>query len=275
MASTPIPSMDPWCGTDGHDHSTDAPAGVHYVDERATPAGDGEALLVESLLNLPQARLARRRVARGTWVASGTTGVEWRQALPVLRGARATLRELTTADAGSLMGLLSNDRVSRFISPPPSTREGFEQFIAWAHRKRQAGTHISFGVVPEGRSAAVGLFQLRRIASRADVAEWGFAIGEPYWGTGLFTDAAAEVIAFALHGLGIRRLVGRASAENSRGNAALRKLGAVRERALRPSFLENGRHHDEALWALSTRASRHTAHAVPTLHASAALLPSR
>ena len=40
------------------------------------------------------------------------------------------------------------------------------------------------------------------------------------------------------------------SVDNGRGNAALRKLGAVQEGILRQSFLRNGRYLDQALWAI-------------------------
>jgi RimJ/RimL family protein N-acetyltransferase len=37
---------------------------------------------------------------------------------------------------------------------------------------------------------------------------------------------------------------------NTRGNAALRKIGAVQEGILRKSFLRGGRLLDQALWAI-------------------------
>jgi RimJ/RimL family protein N-acetyltransferase len=37
---------------------------------------------------------------------------------------------------------------------------------------------------------------------------------------------------------------------NERGNAALRKLGAVREGRLRRSFLKNGEYFDQNLWTI-------------------------
>ena len=61
------------------------------------------------------------------------TSSDWRQALPVLTGTLVTLRELRLSDAPSLLAMLSTEEVSRFISPPPTTVEGFERFIAWTH----------------------------------------------------------------------------------------------------------------------------------------------
>ncbi len=64
---------------------------------------------------------------------------DWPDGLPVLRGKSVTLRELRASDAASLFALLTTEEVSRFISPPPSTVQGFEAFIAWTLRQRAAG----------------------------------------------------------------------------------------------------------------------------------------
>jgi len=63
-----------------------------------------------------------------------TTTSDWKQALPVLTGSMVTLRELRISDATSLLAMLSTEEVARFISPPPTTVEGFERFIAWTQR---------------------------------------------------------------------------------------------------------------------------------------------
>ena len=102
----------------------------------------------------------------------------------------ATLRELRTADAPSLLAMLATEEVARFISPPPTTVDGFERFIAWTHRERAAGRYICFAVVPAGFETAVGIFQIRHLDPSFDTAEWGFAIGSPFWGTGLFAGCA-------------------------------------------------------------------------------------
>ena len=71
---------------------------------------------------------------------------DWQRALPTLRGRQVVLRELRASDAASLFALLTTEEVSRFISPPPTTVEGFEKFIAWTHRQREAGTFACFAV---------------------------------------------------------------------------------------------------------------------------------
>lgn len=175
---------------------------------------------------------------------------DWRQALPVLSAETFTLRELRPSDAPSLLAMLSTEEVARFISPPPTTVEGFERFIAWTHRERAAGTYICFGIVPNGMQHAVGLFQVRQLEPGFGTAEWGFALGSEFWGTGLFVEGARLVVNFAFDTVGVHRLEARAAVKNGRGNGALRKLGAVQEGVLRKSFLRNGEYHDQVLWTI-------------------------
>jgi RimJ/RimL family protein N-acetyltransferase len=175
---------------------------------------------------------------------------DWTAGLPVLKGRRIMLRELVKSDALSLLSMLSSEEVAKFISPPPTTPQGFEKFITWAHRERQAGNQFTFGMVPEGCDHAVGLVQVRAIAPRFSVAEWGFAVGSPFWGTGLFLASARMALDFAFQRTAVNRLEARAVVQNGRGNSALRKLGAVQEGVLRGSLLKDGKYLDQIMWSI-------------------------
>src|SRR5918996_1295565 len=101
------------------------------------------------------------------------------------------------------------------------------RFVRWTHAQRVAGQCVSFAVLPEGFTSPVGMFQMRSLESRFTTAEWGFALGSPFWGTGLFCAAARLVLDFAFITVGGRRLQARAGAANRRGNRGLRQLGAT------------------------------------------------
>ena len=179
-----------------------------------------------------------------------TVETDWRRALPVLHSPGITLRELRTSDAVSLLTLLTTEEVTRFISPPPTTIEGFERFITWANRERVAGRYACFAIVPDGYDTAVGLFQVRQLEPSFETAEWGFALASEFWGSGLFVAGSQLVINFAFETLGVHRLEARAAVQNGRGNGALRKLGAVQEGVLRKSFFRGGKYLDQALWTI-------------------------
>jgi ribosomal-protein-alanine N-acetyltransferase len=175
---------------------------------------------------------------------------DWRDRLPVMTAERVVLRELRASDAPSLFALLTTDEVARFISPPPASVDGFERFIGWTLRQRSAGTYACFAVTLKGVDAAIGIFQIRQLEPGFGSAEWGFAIGSAFWGTGVFQEGAELVLDFAFETLGVHRLEARAAVLNGRGNGALLKAGAVQECVLRKSFVRNGRHLDQILYSI-------------------------
>jgi len=182
--------------------------------------------------------------------ASEIVSSDWQASLPVLTGVQVVLRELRASDAASLFAMLTSEEVSRFISPPPTTIEGFQRFIAWTLREREAGRYVCYAVTIKGYDTAIGIFQVRELEPCFSTAEWGFAIGSAFWGTGVFQESAELVMEFAFETLGVHRLEARATVKNGRGNGALLKIGAVQEGLLRRSFLKNGEFVDQVLYAI-------------------------
>ncbi|MGH9144361.1 MAG: GNAT family N-acetyltransferase [Vicinamibacterales bacterium] len=183
-------------------------------------------------------------------LASTMATTDWRDRLPLLAGASIKLRELRASDAPSLFALLTTEEVSRFISPPPSSVEGFERFIDWTLRQRSLGAYACFAVTIDATDTAIGIFQLRQLEPGFGTAEWGFAVGSAYWGSGIFQEGAELLVRFAFETVGVHRLEARAAVRNGRGNGALRKIGAVQEGLLRKSFLKDGEYLDQALWTI-------------------------
>jgi ribosomal-protein-alanine N-acetyltransferase len=179
-----------------------------------------------------------------------TVSTDWREKLPVLSGEHVVLRELRASDAQALFTMLTTDEVARFISPPPSTLEGFEKFIAWTIRQREAGSYVCFAVTLKGFDTAIGIFQVRQSDPGFNTAEWGFALGSAFWGTGVFQEGAELVLDFVFETLSVHRLEARAAVRNGRGNGALLKLGAVQEAVLRKSLLRGGQYLDQLLYAI-------------------------
>jgi ribosomal-protein-alanine N-acetyltransferase len=175
---------------------------------------------------------------------------EWRDQPPVLHAPGFELREVEARDARSLLAMLTTPQVTRFITPPPKTLDGFERFIEWARTQRAAGAFLCFAVVPQSSNEAVGVFQLKSLAPGFGVAELGFAIGSEYWGSGMFDEGARLTLDFAFGTIGVNRVEARSVTDNDRGNRALRRLGAIEEGLLRQSFLHNGQYVDQLLWSI-------------------------
>ena len=102
----------------------------------------------------------------------------------------------------------------------------------------------------DGFDTAIGIFQIRETETGFGTAEWGFAIGSAFWGTGVFQDGAELVSTSRSKRSATHRLEARAAVLNGRGNGALQKIGAVQECLLRKSFLRNGQYLDQVLYAI-------------------------
>jgi RimJ/RimL family protein N-acetyltransferase len=176
--------------------------------------------------------------------------IDWRQGLPVLRLDGVSLCEPRLVDAAGLFARLTTPSVVKFLSTPPDTADGFERFIGWVQHERQHGRHVCYAIVPSGSPDPVGLIQAREIEPGFGTAEWGFALDEASWGTGLFMRCATAMADFVFRHVGVHRLEARASVRNGRGNGVLQKLGAVPEGVLRRSFDNGTRKTDQVLWSL-------------------------
>lgn len=196
-----------------------------------------------------------------------TTSSDAPESLPVLEGPHVILRGLRQSDAQSLHAFLTAPEVARFISQPPATVDGFDRFIARSNRQRSA-KFMCFAVTARGNDTAIGLLQIHEREPGFQTAEWGFALGSPFWGTGIFAESAQLLLQFAFNTLGVHRLEARAAVRNGRGGRALQKLGAVQEGVLRRSLLCGGEYLDQVLYTIvreDWRAARGGGHATQSL----------
>jgi RimJ/RimL family protein N-acetyltransferase len=179
-----------------------------------------------------------------------STRAMWRAALPVLHTRTAVLREVASRDTGPLTVAMCGPEVRKYLPLGPTTEEQFARFIRWVRRERRAGRYVCFAVVPRGGHTAAGLFQLWPVEPGFGVAEMGFALDQALWGTDTFIDCATAIVDFAVDVLAVRRLECRSAVPNTRGTAALLKLGAVQEGTLRRCFRCPGGLLDHTIWSI-------------------------
>jgi RimJ/RimL family protein N-acetyltransferase len=180
---------------------------------------------------------------------------DWRRGLPTLTDGGVVLRELRLQDARSLLAHLNDERVLRYIASCPSTVDGFRRFIRWTRAERRRGLHACFGIVTPNAPGPIGIIQIWPIERDFTTAEWGFVLGQSYWGTGMFARSArlfldALFVDGAFGPPGVVRLEARAVDINGRGNGVLRKLSAIREGVLRGAFRKDEECRDQVMWSI-------------------------
>lgn len=174
----------------------------------------------------------------------------WTDRVPQLDGDLMTLREVAGSDVATLFTLFSDPAVTAHMAPPPPTPAKFAGFVEWSHRQRSQGRGVCFGIVPDGMTAAAGIFQVRFLDSTSSNAEWGFVLSAHFWSTGVFAEAADVLVEFAFTTMHVDRLEARIALRNGRARAAVRKLGARFESTLAASAPQGISRDPESLWTL-------------------------
>jgi RimJ/RimL family protein N-acetyltransferase len=170
--------------------------------------------------------------------------------LPELSDGIVILREVRARDASSLVAHLNHTRLCHYVAPCPSTAADFCRFIRWTHTARRRGELACYGIVPAKETCAVGIIQIWPVERDFSTAEWGFMLGEAFWGSGLFVRSARLVLDMAFSRLGVYRLEARAVDINARGNGVLAKLGAKPEGVLRRGFRDGRVVRDQVMWSI-------------------------
>jgi len=165
-------------------------------------------------------------------------------------GPTLTLRYATPADAPALLALASDSEVTRFFSwGPYRTVEEPLAYIEGLAARRERGEQLDLLIVhrEHGPIGVTGLSELSRRDRRAVVGTW---LGRAHWGTGANAEAKALVAHLAFEVLGLERLGAYSSPENLRSQAALERLGYVREGRLRAFHRHGDRVHDVLVFSV-------------------------
>jgi ribosomal-protein-alanine N-acetyltransferase len=148
-------------------------------------------------------------------------------------GPTLTLRYAIAADAPALLGLGSDDEVTRFFSWGPYTSLAEPAgYIAGLAGERQRGERLDFLIVARG-AGAIGVTGLSEYSPRDRRAVVGTWLGRSHWGTGANEESKALIAHLAFRTLGLERLGAYADVGNARSQSALLRLGFTREGVLR------------------------------------------
>ena len=140
-----------------------------------------------------------------------------------LKTERLLLRPCQSADAAAVQTLCTNWKVARMTSriahPYPAGAAAL--WIASHGEARARDEEHTFCIELDGEP--VGVVGLRKTADR--VHELGYWIGEPWWGRGYATEAAARLLRFAFRELGAARLTSGHFLDNPASGRVLEKCG--------------------------------------------------
>jgi ribosomal-protein-alanine N-acetyltransferase len=143
----------------------------------------------------------------------------------------------------------SDPEVTRFFSwGPYSSETEPAAYIAGLEAERVRGERLDF-VIARSDGRPIGVTGLTELSIRDRRAVLGTWLGRRYWGTGVNEESKALIAHLAFAVLELERLGAYAGVDNGRSQAALEKLGFVREGLLRRWHRHGDRVHDVVLYS--------------------------
>jgi RimJ/RimL family protein N-acetyltransferase len=171
-----------------------------------------------------------------------------------LVGRSVRLEPLVQAHASDLLAALAHDpNIWRYMrEDPPDTVAGMEAVIAARLAEQNAGTMVAFTQMDPLSGRAVGSTTYLNISRRDLGLEIGNTwLGKPWQRTAINTEAKYLLLRHAFEELGAVRVQLKTDGRNLQSQAAIARLGAVREGVLRKhSLVRNGFIRDSVMFSI-------------------------
>jgi ribosomal-protein-alanine N-acetyltransferase len=148
---------------------------------------------------------------------------------------RLIVREVREEDAFTLHAYRSSEEIARYMDFTPEslddTQHWVRQLIRHNHEEPRFAHHAVLCLKPS--NAVIGWIGL----GHPDTAEgaiadrdFGYALGKPYWGRGLGTEAVRGLLQFCFNELGVNRVAAQCAAANRASSRVLEKADMERVR---------------------------------------------
>jgi [ribosomal protein S5]-alanine N-acetyltransferase len=162
---------------------------------------------------------------------------------------KSAIREWARSDKAALVRFANNRNIWRNLAhvfPHPYTDADADWWFSFlAQMPEPTSWAIEVGGLAVG---AIGVTLKEGIYLKS--AEFGYWLGEPYWGRGIMTEAVRAVSSYAMRRFGLIRLEAPVFEWNPASMRVLEKSGFVREGVLRASAVKDGQVIDRVLYAL-------------------------
>ena len=145
---------------------------------------------------------------------------------------RLSLRPPVLEDAGWIFGSYAQDPdVTRYLVWQP--HRNIEETLAYLRRCLSAwegGSAFPWVITRKGDGQPIGMIEIRRDEHKADI---GYVLSKAEWGRGYMSEAAEEIVSWALGQSQLYRVWAVCDVENLASARVLEKAGMEREGVLR------------------------------------------
>jgi len=169
-----------------------------------------------------------------------------------LEGSSCIVRDWSPPDKDDLLAVADNRKIWRNLThmfPHPYTPADADAWFAYLAEMPEP---TSWAIEVAGRAVGgIGIEPGEGVFARS--ADFGYWLGEPYWGRGIMTEAARAVVPYVLEHFGLNRLESAVFAWNPASMRVLEKVGFEREGVSRASVYRDGELIDRVVYAYVQR----------------------
>ncbi len=164
---------------------------------------------------------------------------------------RLLLRPFTEQDADRVAELAGNPQVQKTLLglPFPYTRQHALDWIATHRENFESDIRYEMALALKENGLLIGCMGLicRPAHCRAELGYW---IGQPYWGQGYATEAAAAIIRFGFEVKNLHRIDCTYFSNNPASGRVMQKCGMQYEGTRKDFFLKDGQFVDGIFYGL-------------------------
>lgn len=171
--------------------------------------------------------------------------------LPVLETTRLLLRKITREDMDDIFKYGSNEAVAKYVTWEThrsiSDTKRYVEFVLNCYENKKIAP---WGIEHKESGKLIGTIDFVSWKPNHHNAEIGYVLSEAYWGRGIVTEAAKEVIAFGFHNMNLTRIQARCLIENIGSQRVMEKVGMSFEGILRKGIFVKGIHRDLKVFSI-------------------------
>lgn len=171
--------------------------------------------------------------------------------LPQLQTERLLLRKITMQDAEDMFAYASDEDVSRYVTwDTHQTIEDSKGFIHFIEQQYDNGALAPWAIEDRESDRMIGTVDFVIWKPQHQLAEIGYVLNKDYWGKGLMTEAAGELLRFGFMEMDLVRVQARCFAENIGSGRVMEKIGMTYEGTQRKAAKIKGTHWDLRTFAI-------------------------
>ncbi|MEQ2464415.1 GNAT family N-acetyltransferase [Niallia hominis] len=171
--------------------------------------------------------------------------------LPTLETERLLLRKITLEDAWDMHYYGSNENVSKYVTwETHKSLSDTREFIEFVLTKYENKKIAPWGIEYKENGKLIGTIDFVSWQLKHNIAEIGYVLSQDYWGKGITTEAAKEVIKFGFENMDLVRIQARCDIENIGSARVMEKVSMTFEGVIRKGIFVKSKHRDIKMYSI-------------------------